>query len=287
MTTRREPPNHDKLTCYVNYRCRRDECVERYNRRNQERLALKAEGTWNRFTEVDPVRRHVQSLIDAGATPNGIATAAGVSNAALRGILPASTQRRAPRKHRMEASTAAKLLAVTTEQVTSPLVCPIGTTRRIQALVAEGWPLNHLAIRLGFNKKYIYLLLKRTEDLGPCEVRASTARRVADLYPQLLGLEPTRYGVTKASRAAARRFAKSRGWPPANYWTERMDAIDDPDFEPLYGITKRELVAQDANWVMRTTGLDRTTAAERLGVSKAYIDHAFRDHPKYALGTAA
>ncbi|MFH8627808.1 hypothetical protein ACH4A8_38975 [Streptomyces vietnamensis] len=287
MTVRREPPNHNTLTCYVNYRCRRDECVERYNRRNQERLALKAEGAWDRFTDAAPVRRHVLSLLQAGATPNGIALAAGVSNAALRGLLPATAQRRAPRKHRMETSTAKKLLAVTTEQVTPPLVCAAGTARRIQALVAEGWPINHLGVRFSFNEKYIYLLLKRAEGAEPSEVRASTARRVAAIYPQLASLEPTRSGVSKASRAAARRFAQSRNWPPVSYWADRMDVIDDPDFEPLYGVTKRELIAQDANWVMRTTGIDKAAAAERLGVSKAYVEHAFRDHPEYALGTAA
>jgi hypothetical protein len=38
---------------------------------------------------------------------------------------------------------------------------------------------------------------------------------------------------------------------------------------------------------MRTTGLDRATTAQRLGVHKSYLDHAFRDHPEYALDTAA
>jgi hypothetical protein len=62
-----------------------------------------------------------------------------------------------------------------------------------------------------------------------------------------------------------------------------MDVIDDPDFEPLYGISRREIVAHDAGEVMRWCGLDRAAAAERLGVSKAYIDHAFADHPEYAF----
>jgi hypothetical protein len=38
---------------------------------------------------------------------------------------------------------------------------------------------------------------------------------------------------------------------------------------------------------MRTTGLDRHAAAARLGVDKSYVDHAFRDHPEYAIEVAA
>jgi hypothetical protein len=66
-----------------------------------------------------------------------------------------------------------------------------------------------------------------------------------------------------------------------------MDDIDDPHFQPMYGLKRREIVAQDANWVMRTTGLTKAAAAERLGVDKSYIDHAFRDHPQYAVEAAA
>ncbi|MFD6361350.1 hypothetical protein ACFWFX_16070 [Streptomyces roseolus] len=286
MTTRREPPNHDKLTCYVNYGCRRPACVERYNQRNQERLALKAEGSWDRFTDAEPVRRHVLSLLQAGAMPNGIALAAGVSHAVFRGLLPATGNRRSPIKHRVERATAERLLAVTEDQVVHGFVPPAGTVRRIQALVAEGWPINHLCDPLGFNRKYIYLFLKRVGQQD-CLVRASTAERVATQYPRLLALKPAQGGVSKSSRAAARRLARSRNWAPAAYWAERMDVIDDPDFQPLYGVTRRELVAQDASWVMRTTGADKTTAAERLGVTRSYIEHAFREYPQYALDTAA
>ena len=41
-------------------------------------------------------------------------------------------------------------------------------------------------------------------------------------------------------------------------------------------------------WVLiRFSGLSRAAAAERLGVSKAYVEHAFRDHPQYAVEVAA
>jgi hypothetical protein len=100
-------------------------------------------------------------------------------------------------------------------------------------------------------------------------------------------LKPEDHGVLPGHADNARQRAKDNHWAPPSYWADRMDVIDDPHFEPMYGITRRLIVAQDAHWIMTTVGLNKTATAERLGVDKSYIDHAFRDHPQYAVEVAA
>ena len=287
MTTRHEPPNHDTLTCYTNYRCRRPECVERYNERTRERLQSQASGEWDRLVDAQPVKDHVKKLIDAGGTPHAIMALSGVGSCAIRSLLPPGHPSRIRHGYRVARETAERILAVAEIDVTPPLVNACGTARRAQALVAAGWPIIYLAEPLGFNKKYIYEFLKRASAPGGAEACARTAQRVALAYEDLSSKRPAKSGISKRSVASARRYAASRRWPDVAYWADRMDVIDDPDFEPLYGVTRRELVAQDASWVMRTTGADKTTAAERLGVTRSYIEHAFREYPQYALDTAA
>ena len=114
-----------------------------------------------------------------------------------------------------------------------------------------------------------------------------TARNVAAAYQLLRNRKPARHGVSQRVITRCKNRAAAQRWAPPSYWADRMDVIDDPDFEPLYGVTRRELIAQDANELMRFSGLDRQAAAARLGVSKSYIEHALRTHPEYALETAA
>lgn len=289
MTTAvREAPHHTKTTCYTNYRCRLPECVARYNANVRARTAAQSAGDWERLVDARPVRAHVRKLIAAGGTPLGIATQAGVTEKVVRLLLPPTCGgRRNPAKHRVLGDNARKILAVTVDQVCPPRVDPTGTVRRIQALVADGWPMIHLADRLDLSPNYVWQLLKRARLQQDIKVQGSTARKIATAYEALSQQRPHRRGVSKQSAARARQHAADRNWPNSTYWAQRMDVIDDPDFEPLYGVTKREIVAQDANEVMRFSGLDRQAAADRLGVSKAYIDHAFRDHPQYAIEVAA
>ncbi|MEU0200873.1 MULTISPECIES: hypothetical protein [unclassified Streptomyces] len=289
MTTAvREAPHHDKTTCYTNYRCRRPECVARYNANVRARTAKQATGIWDQLVDAQPVRAHVRKLIDAGGTPRGIAVLAGVSEKVVRHLLPPTQGgRRQPRKHRVLGENARRILTVTVDDVTPPRVDPTGTVRRIQALVADGWPMNHLADRLELSRNYVWQLIKRARLEPDVRVQGSTARKIAAAYEALCQQKPTRSGISKRSAARARQHAADRRWPDSSYWAGRMDVIDDPDFEPLYGVTKREIVAQDAAWVMRTTGLDRHATAQRLGVHKSYLDHAFRDHPQYAVEVAA
>ncbi|QTD97023.1 hypothetical protein [Streptomyces cyanogenus] len=283
-----EPPHHHNLTCYTNYGCRLPECVERYNAAERDRRNRKQQGNYQRFTEAGPVRTHVQQLIAAGATPRGIAIKANVGDKVVRGLLPTRADgTRMPLKHRLVADNAAKLLALTADDVVPQYTPAFGTIRRLQALAADGWPQKVIARHVGLYPSYISQLLWRASTNAELQVRGSTALAVARAHDALRGKKPTRNGVARKAYKLVRAAAQEHNWPPTSYWDQHPGAIDDPHFEPLYGVTRREIVAQDAAWVMRTAGLDRHAVAERLGVHKSYLDHAFREYPQYAIGVAA
>jgi hypothetical protein len=281
VTTDRQAPHHRTLTCYTDYRCRLPECVERYNTRNLERLRAHRDGTWNALVDAAPVRQHILNLGDAGVGPGSIAVTTGLPiQSVLEFIRPRAKKGRG-RKQRTTPDTAAKILAVTVDNSVARRIDSTGTVRRLQALVAIGWPLRTIALHAGLGPHNMSDFARRSQ------VFASTAAKVTTAYEQLRSLKPERHGVDKGQAKRARNMAASRRWPPPRYWDERMDVINDPEFEPMYGVTRREIVANDANELMRFSGLDRAAAADRLGISKAYIDHAFRDHPEYAVEVAA
>lgn len=279
MTARREPPNHDTLTCYTDYGCRLPGCRDRYNAWNRERGQAIAAGTWQPLVDAEPIRQHLLALDAAGITLHRVSVLTGLPYKSVRAFVHHDYGYAAPRRRRATPEVAAKILAIGFTD--SGYVNPIGSQRRFQALVALGWPTLHTAKRAGLHPS------NRNTIFKAASMRASTAQRIAVVYDELRVQSPAKHGVSAVSIKRAKKLAAERRWPTVAYWADRMDVIDDPDFEPLYGVTKRELIAQDASWVMRTTGLDKAAAAERLGVSKAYVEHAFRDHPEYALGTAA
>jgi len=279
-TADRQPPHHNTLTCYTNYGCRLPECVERKNEWARQRDRAMRAGTWQPLEDAAPVREHVRRLMDAGLTPQRIADLAGTDRLSVTDLTHSRGSRRGLR-HRTTPEFAAKILAIDPAAVSAARVDAIGSKRRIQALVAAGWPLLHIARQLGMNEQRPEQILRQTR------VYATTHTLIVDGYPRIAALRPEKRGVPRVKARLSREWAKANRWPNPGYWADRMDDIDDPHFEPMYGITRRELIAKDANELMRFSGLDRETAAERLGVDKSYVDHAFRDHPEYAIEVAA
>jgi AraC-like DNA-binding protein len=279
-TARREPPHHDTLTCYCDYQCRLPECVQRYRAWENKRYHAKAAGTWQPLLDAEPVRQHLLQLHAAGITIHRVAAITGLTYRAVRNFTQHDYGHTASRKRRVTPEVAAKILAVNTRDHTPGNVDSTGSRRRIQALVAIGWPSIYVADRAGIHRSNRSVIVNRPT------VRATTAQRITAAYDEMRHQKPARHGISKTSIKRAKQQAAANRWPTPSYWDE-CGAIDDPHFEPQYGVSRRELVAQDANWIMRTTGLDRATTAQRLGVHKSYLDHAFRDHPEYALDVAA
>ncbi|MGW2937639.1 hypothetical protein ACWDA7_38840 [Streptomyces sp. NPDC001156] len=281
----REPPNHDTLTCTTRYNCRRPACVERARANERARRKLQSQGAYARFADAEPVRLHVQQIIAAGGTVNAIAIRTGLSDRTVRDLLPVRPDgSRAPLKHRMLTENAERLLALKPEDVIPQYVLALGTVRRLQALVADAWPMVWAAPRVGLGSKYVGQLMARSAACKELPVLGTTALKVARGYDELRGKRSTRYGVSAKGARCARALAKTRSWPPTRYWDQFPGAIDDPHFTPDYQRTRREIVAEDAHWLMTKGRLSRADAAERIGVSTSYIDHAFADYPEYAVG---
>lgn len=284
MTTAvREAPHHDKLTCVKHYGCRRPECVDRFRAYQRERYHGRTAGTWAPLVDAEPVRQHLLALYAADFTPARISELTGLSFQTVVGFVRMhgyNGQRRA-RKRRCTREVAAKILAITPDTAKPGHVDATGTVRRLQALVAAGWPMGHLGPRISVSCRTVRALIRQERCYG------STADAVIRVFDALKGEDPAKYGIDRRTITRSRNYAKKRRWATVQYWSDRMDVIDDPHFQPLYGITKRQIVAQDAHWLMTEGRLDRETAAARLGVSKSYIDHALRDHPEYAIEAAA
>jgi hypothetical protein len=282
-TAAREAPHHNTLTCVKHYDCRLPECVERHRAYQRERYHSRTAGTWQPLVDAEPIRQHILELQAANFTPVRISELANIPFQTVVGFIRVhgyNGQRRG-RKRRCTREVAARILAITPDTAKPGHVDAAGTVRRLQALVAAGWPMEHLGSRISPSCHSVRTLIRQQRCYG------RTADAVARVFEELKNEKPEKAGVDRRSASRSRSYAKRRNWPTVTYWADRMDVIDDPDFEPLYGVTRREIVAQDANELMRVSGLDRAAVAERLGVTKSYIDHAFRDHPEYALETAA
>jgi transcriptional regulator with XRE-family HTH domain len=234
-------------------------------------------------TNAEPVRQHIRHLHAAGLTDRRIAALAGLAPETVSGFTRPINRagNRKGVKRRCHPDVAAKILAVQADSTTPGLVDATGPRRRVQALVAQGWPMEQVARRVGITGNHMRFAMIRARIYG------RTAESITRVYNDLQNARPERNGVAKWEADKARKRAAAKRWPKPQYWADRMDVIDDPDFEPLYGVTRREIVAQDAAWVMRTSGLDKAATAQRLGVDKSYIEHAFRDHPQYAVEAAA
>ena len=98
-----------------------------------------------------------------------------------------------------------------------------GTARRLQALVALGYPQTYLWDRLTGDAKRqnCHHLLVQARPT----VNAETARKVAELYDEL--------SMTPGPSVRSRRKATYHGWAPPLAWDE--DEIDNPEAHPDKG----------------------------------------------------
>jgi len=221
---------HGTRTMYVQDRCRCEPCTASNRVQARDRARRKAISQWQdippEFVDGDVVRAHIRGLRDAGMGRRAIAKAAGINESVMTGILygfhrdnPSHPAHKPPRK-RVRAATAAKILAVKLDLASGANVDPTGTRRRIQALVAIGWPKAQLDAALGFTPGRVSNLMR-----SPTITRA-TQKRIAELYEALWNSTPQ----PSAATTRARRHAQARKWAPPMAWDD--DRIDDPRARP-------------------------------------------------------
>ncbi len=205
--------------------CRCPECVAAARRHGKQQAYRTATGT-SSYVPADRARSHVRALPDA-LTVGQIERRSGVNRTAIRVLIGDFPGR--PPVRRITRTTEAALLAVTAQRVgdeSDGLVDATGTRRRLRALVALGWPLKHLQLRLGFSTRTVWLLAGSTASDEAALVNVRTRDAVRRLYDDLSLTIPAPGRAT----TRARNIAGARGWPPPLAWDD--DLIDDPAATP-------------------------------------------------------
>lgn len=223
------PPDHkhdETRTCYAIHKCRCDGCTEGSRASEEKRRRQHLYGTFDSgLVDAAPVRAHIEMLQESGLGWKRIAELTGVGNTAISQLIYGRKgSNNDPRKgetlKRVSREKAEKILALqpSLELLRDGALVPaLGTHRRIQALVCNGWSLNAIGTRLGIDPGNMTTLLHRAQ------VRKATHQAVEALFAELWNVQaPASTWHEKASATRAIRFAKARRWLPPLAW-------DDPD----------------------------------------------------------
>jgi hypothetical protein len=188
-----------------------------------------AYGRWAPWVQASAVRAHLQVLRQAGASYRAIARAAGVSPATVHRLQHSQRACETDLPDRVRAAQARRLLAVTPDAVlgAAPRRTAAGTRRRLQALIAIGYPPATLAALAGVAPRMVWRI-----------VRADTTTVSGDLHETVRGLYDRIWDVPPAgqtaarqrSAAAARSMAAAHGWPAPMGLDD--DRIDNPSYQP-------------------------------------------------------
>jgi len=194
--------------------------------RDQREHAIRR-GTWHPFVNAEPARQHVANLKTCGFGDRTIAELAGLDRKAIRILQHGRPERGTPPPTQIRPTTAAGILGVDATFDNLPgatVINAAGTTRRLQALVAAGWPQNWLAARVCWTPANLGVLLRREQTI------VRTARTMRDLFAELEYAIPVESGVPQSSVSRARAVAIAHRWAPAAAWDE--ESLDDPQAEP-------------------------------------------------------
>lgn len=246
---------------------RRGLCSSHYNTRRERDIAY---GRWEPvYVDAEPARRHVLALRAAGMGRRRLAELSGVSDSVISVLVNGRPERGTGPSKRITASNAAAILAVpvpdTRHLAAGARVDITGTTRRLQALVAIGWPQGALCHQLGIlptNGTRLFMPRR-----GGGLVLARTATAVAGLYDRL--------SLTTGPSQPARLRARRRGWAPPLAWDD--DTIDNPNATPDLG--ERATVT----WVeryqeLRDLGLSQDEIARRMGIERESLLRQIERH---------
>lgn len=201
---------HGMRSTYVKG-CRCDQC--RAANCRYAKLAKYRQDTGRKvLVDAEPVKRHLVKLRAAGVGKRTIAQRSGVAQTVVNRLIGIDHSKPA---RRIRPETARKLLAVTVEDhADGAYIDSIGTTRRLQALVALGYSQTSLAARLGWTTANLNVITLGNRS----QVTRATAQLIAALYDEL--------SMTPGTSARARSVAARRGWLPPLAWDD--DTIDSP-----------------------------------------------------------
>lgn len=213
------PPDHAherRQTCYRTHRCGCIPCRTAESRRKNAERARARSGTHRGMVPKTATVEHLQRLHAAGVTNRDIFRCSGLDVATIRRLLTGKGAHVFPQTER--AVLAVKVNGFTARPPKA-WVSPIGSVRRIQALLALGWTGVEIAERAGRPKEWAMRILhfERIEE--------ASRRQVEAVYDELSMTVPSgRYANH------TRRWAAAKGWMPPLAWDD--DTIDDPAATP-------------------------------------------------------
>lgn len=259
------PPTHthDLETCWAGHGCRCEQCRRlRKLERHQRRARLLAYGRTDELrperVPVGLVREHVITLMVRGGLER-IADAAQVPRSLLLDIYfgprgKVKKQRISTTGLTVGTSSAARILALTPNDIAASVVPATGAVRRLQALVVCGYSESELAARLGMQiGNFSQLILGHRP-----KVRAARHEAVRALFNELWSVPKT-----VASADVSRRLAKKHRWVGPLAW----DDIDDPSERPNLRGDREKVGDQDLDEIAIELAMGgervKLTAAER------------------------
>jgi hypothetical protein len=215
---------------YARYRldgCRCYVCAFAVSQYDENRAKAIIAGTWNPWTDAEPVRVHIRYLqsCDMGLRP--IAAAADVNRKQLQYILNGRPDRGTGPQPKCRPALAAAVLAVEPTLANlggATVISALGTVRRLRALVATGWSQERLSVELAM------LPTNLSQLIHAGTVIVSTARCVVALYDRLWKVDPAERGAKAHDISRVKARAAAEGWAPVGAWDE--DTIDDPTAVP-------------------------------------------------------
>lgn len=272
MTARTKPLPKHGTTARYDRGCHEACCRDVHNAARRRRYRLQGYGQWQPFTEAEPVRQHVRNLMTAGVGWKRVAKLAGVHASVVSLLLYGKNGRLRPT---LRTENAEKILAVKPPTAhTVPDNKPVdnvGTRRRLEALGCRGYSCARIAQEVG-----VWPETARAWLHGGL-VEARHARAVAELFVRWEMRDAEANGVMALTAAQTRARAKRLGWQPPMAWD--LESIDDPDAQPLdwERSADRQSAAElieDAEFIVRTTGVSFKKAADRLGVHRHTLEKA-------------
>lgn len=225
--------------------CRCAPCSAEARRRGRVGDYLRQTGR-SAYVDAGPARAHVARLLEAGMTRYQVAELTGgqVDRTQVRALMVGQGGR--PPGRRVRRATEAALLAVPVmlagqavpERGTVPAV---GTVRRLQALMADGYRPSDLARRLQVSRTNLASILTRDR------VLAVTARAVGELWTQV---QHGAGGLPAPDAKVAARY-RARGWAHSGWWD--AETLDDPAHVPPVDVPGGARDRSDARQERRDT----------------------------------
>ncbi|MET7713732.1 hypothetical protein [Streptomyces sp. NPDC005407] len=246
-----------------------------YTRWQKKRRWLVSSGQWQPFVDAEPVRQHLRRINAAGMPFMAISERLGLAqNSSLQHLMWGRGAYGPGQQVRTE--TADLVLAYWPTLDDFPDAARIdatGTRRRVQALVALGWPRHWMAEQVGVREDYFRKVCGRDR------VTARVARQVAVLYDAWWDQDPLEHGLLVQSVSRVRADAVRAGFHSPLAWDD--DTIDDPDAVPLTDALEpaptQGVNVADRFLMGESVVLDRAARLEVLGHLMEWTNDTVKD----------